>query len=62
LFRKDRPFQVSGHANPWIIKRSLAMGWAFAEREAESDGPQKKASTDTRLSDVGISYDQSSRW
>ena len=35
-------------------------GPAVAEREAESDGRPKKASTDTRLSDVGISYDQSS--
>jgi hypothetical protein len=35
-------------------------GPAVAEREAEGDGRPKKASTDTRLSDVGISYDQSS--
>ena len=29
---------------------------------AESDGRPKIASTNTGLSDVGISYDQSSRW
>jgi hypothetical protein len=29
---------------------------------AESDGRPKNASTNTRLSDVRISYDQSSRW
>ena len=29
---------------------------------AESDGRPKNASTNTGLSDVGISYDQSSRW
>jgi hypothetical protein len=37
-------------------------GPAVAGGDAESEERPKKASTDTRLSDVGISYDQSSRW
>jgi hypothetical protein len=32
------------------------------DEHAESDGRPKNASTKTGLSDVGISYDQSSRW
>ena len=32
------------------------------DEHAESDGRPKNASTNTGLSDVGISYDQSSRW
>jgi hypothetical protein len=37
-------------------------GPAVAGGDAESEERPKKASTDTRLSDVGISYDQSSGW
>ena len=32
------------------------------DEHAESDGRPKNASTNMGLSDVGISYDQSSRW
>jgi hypothetical protein len=32
------------------------------DEHGESDGRPKNASTNTGLSDVGISYDQSSRW
>jgi len=32
------------------------------DEHAESDGRPKNPSTNTGLSDVGISYDQSSRW
>ena len=50
----ERVTTKPGDRRPWD-------GPAVAEREAESDGRPKKASTDTRLSDVGISCDQSSR-
>ena len=47
---------VSAVNSPPVTRQQLLEGMPKAK------GGQKHASTDTRLSDVGISYDQSLRW
>ena len=55
--RISRVFNISS------TKRSCPSCIGCEQSAAKRDGrPKKKASTDAGLSDVGISYDQFSRW